>query len=1059
MVPTVDGPVEVTSNESLQRALKRAVPQPENVRAQGTPAEYVGNILTSDNGFGIYPADTSGEIEVYNSLAKAVVGAFIIDTQAINTGYDTGTITYRYYPPSLDQGLSLSTFITNDITSEYSVSDSSVVRAGDPVEVQVNYVYVTDYPGGVLNRVYNGTISLNGEVVFTFENVRSTGDSEFLPVTPCFASKESGEARLELIGNRGDERQSDFIQKGLEFRQETQDFELQPNQTASIRNDFGWDLGANPDSLVQPGWEVEIVDPQKQVIKTFSGSGRQMSANWTPDGLSSPIRLVPMDRFSQDGEVPVYGYRLKAKAKIGDPVFGAGSIFYELTNDREEGELQFVNIKLDPDPPFQNEGDSVDLTAEVIALGLGDLTDDDIEWWVDLLTPSGEVVGDPLATGNGFEVSATWNGQVDGVAVDDPGAYTLRIKARRVCDGGASPRRASLRAQAVGCGLVAQATVGLAGPRMVANAMVVTNLGGTRTETQKDVGVGFLPAVLGPSGSQAFQNLRRDLLGSVHSIKDENGAYKVTLTVVADFPGETPAKLRLQARNMITGAILADERLDAVVEDAEEGRLVFKTPPVELPRDFVDADPGGTPSATRYSIGELYRDKSKLEGGKLLPGAFGVSGVSNGVTEAFMNLVDTSPGAFPAPVFIGKFAETAIDAKTLSEIYPEPTTGGATGPLAPPLTVAPGTTDPALRLLKTVTSDPNNLLTTGFVPIEFTIQQVPENKNPSTLTPVYVKVPRFPATTPRPAPPAPPTRGANVVLWTFHGSHDGSLGASEDRNRVTASSTPKWSISPVTPGIKENLESVHTLIITSCEALDINDYNNGELFTVNNVPIPGTEIPGPRTPIPGVNQRTHGGELWDRVMATTTKQVGRDIVLLGYNDVSPLIRIENGKPINSMAEIIELFDQELDNYAGRPEQRQFAWMAANVNFAATTSGTGSPDAKWVALHATAIDKDYYYYIPQFKDRTQGAGDILTGATATFITRLGSVKRTHPVYRVARNPVRPPGARPTPLPVGAQPEWGVYAPGVVDLKWEYNLNRDNFAEQVDIPNLTFPLGQD
>ena len=67
---------------------------------------------------------------------------------------------------------------------------------------------------------------------------------------------------------------------------------------------------------------------------------------------------------------------------------------------RSSQSLKIVNVKLDPDPPFQNQGDSVDLTAEVLAVGLGDLEDEDINWWVELLGPDGlPATEDPIATG------------------------------------------------------------------------------------------------------------------------------------------------------------------------------------------------------------------------------------------------------------------------------------------------------------------------------------------------------------------------------------------------------------------------------------------------------------------------------------------------------------------------------------------------------------------------------------------------------------------------------------------------------------------------------------
>ena len=84
------------------------------------------------------------------------------------------------------------------------------------------------------------------------------------------------------------------------------------------------------------------------------------------------------------------------------------------------------------------------------------------------------------------------------------------------------------------------------------------------------------------------------------------------------------------------------------------------------------------------------------------------------------------------------------------------------------------------------------------------------------------------------------------------------------------------------------------------------------------------------------------------------------------NDVAPLLG--NGAE-NRVAELMELFEAELARLSSVPlaERRQWAWMSPNVQLAAR-AGTDKNDYRWTALHASAVDRDYYYYIPQYKNR-------------------------------------------------------------------------------------------
>ena len=714
--------------------------------------------------------------------------------------------------------------------------------------------------------------------------------------------------------------------------------------------------------------------------------------------------------------------------------------FYEISSDTSSPELRFVNVELLPDPPFENEGDSVELTLEILAIGYGDISDEDVQWWVDLVGPDGKTVGDPLAMGTGFEVAATWDGRVDGVAVQNPQFYSFQVRAE-VCSSEVNPQRADIRAQVTECGRIAN-NYGFGTPRMFVSATVLQEadsandpLGPFQAVDEK-VGLG-----VPPEDVETISLLRSPLLENIHYItKSPDGGYDVDIEVFAAFEDgvEPPDPLVLQARNMLTG-VVRDINADQV--RTADGGAQYKAEDVNLPQEFIDADtPSGELAGTRYSIGEFYRSNAKRNpsGGSPIPGKRGEAGVSSGVTEAFISLMNNS-GAFSAPrSYLGRFAETVIVAEEREDLYPE----GAVAPLTPPENVPSDNPDQSLELARTVSSSPRNLISPGFVSIEFTIKKTDaetDNRNPQELTPVYVKVPRVPgdATTPGRL-PEPSPRGPNVLLWTFHGDDQvgGTLHPSDDHDRFAPDIKKKnWVIDPSQEVIAERLEHVQTLIITGCQALIIKDYNNG--YT-----IPGgvNEAGNRYINWPGVAERNYSGEKWDRAMSTTTKN---GAVILGYNDVAPLLSNEPSNPVNRVAEIIGLYEQELIALAGSvdpSELRQLAWMSANVKFA--DSSTVNDDARWIALHASAIDDEFYYYVPLIKDRSRPVRligpDGRSQEAAIYTTHFFTINRQTPVWRVRRFP-----------------DWGL-PPGKPDIG-EWDENRDNYAEKVSIPGLIFSQG--
>jgi hypothetical protein len=1053
-----DGPVEFTSGEQLKRIL--ALYSPEKVSAQSDfDNEQVGQQINPEgpDRFILQTAATASDVPhvVYNNLSANMGGMFYSNNaDFVNHSTNVGQAIWSFGQIDDEQtsagkiGVVVGGFGADDNTRILSSAEGIV-------QVVVDFKAVNDPAHG--QRVFDISAKVDGTEVFSVTGLRRPLEETNgqLPIIPIFESSVSGTYAIE-VDDDGDSGENFgntyFVQRGLALSDALPDYSLNPGASATFANSFQWDFGDSPTDLQQASWDIKITDPAGAEVTTLHGTGRTIATSWdtTSLELAGPIRLKPKDLANPDGGTPIYGYEIIIRALAYDndasnlsAVNDSGpttfdDVFYEVSSATTSHELKIVNAKLTPDPPFQNDGDHVELKADIVAVGFDDITEQDVDWWVELLGPDGQPLGDPLATGKGFQVQATWDGTVNGAAVGDPNSFALRISAT-TCNSEINSKRTDVRAQGPGCSLV-RANYQLEGPRMILKAVTADSTGASSAQV---VGLGLPPSVLSTTGQlKAVVDDRREKLGHVHRIvPSSNGGYDVTIETQVEFVEgvEPPDILILRVRNMLTGEV--GPPIEAARQRSTDQGAIYLAQEVNLPREFVNADTMDlSQAATRYSIGEFYRSNGKLavapSGGlTIIPGRKGDPGVSDGVTEAFVHLVNNSVD-FPEPrSFLGRFAENAIVARDRSDLYPE----GATAPSHAPDNIPPSNpTDidaKALELIQTVTSDPANLLATGFVPIEFSVKATDadtDNRNPLELTPVYVKVPRVPDQPSKASPDGP-----NVVLWTFHGdNHEtGEIHPSDDYDRSISVGRKNWDLNPQTPEVRDSLEFVQTLILTGCGILDVNDYNNGRL----NLPVTAS---GALAGWPGVLQRKFGGEYWDEAMATTAKS---GAVILGYNDVSPLLRVESGKAVNSMAEILALYESELVRLSSVPaaDRRQWAWMSANVKYA--DRSTSIADDRWVALHASAIDARYYYYVPQLKDRFTRPPIVGPGGYfITFETRLSTIKASTPVYRIPRS--SPPG------------EWGVTAPGTVDLM-DWQTNRNRFAQAVSIPGLTYSRGGD
>lgn len=1039
-VLTRDGLQEVHNEASLRRAFL-SIASEQVIKAQGASGNAFASQLVRAGGdvsLVRFPEFDNSDIKAFNSASSNMLGVSASAyglTLGLGGSYTSGSITYRYYPPASAESLTLLSY------TGLSAEPQLLENTGSFVTVTVAFSNYRN--SGLGYNLVDLQVNVDGASVLSLTDVQMPEDGEAsvtIPFLPFFGSTSSGDFRIEVQSSAGVSGFAEYIQRGLTF-QELLDYNVPVKGSVTITNSFSWDYGSAANTLQQPSWELEILNPDGVIVQTFTGETPQISATWDSSSLEldEPIRLKPANQAIQDGGSPIYGYRITAKALAYPEAFPGTSFyrpatFYEKSSSDIPSSLKFVNDKITPDPPFQNPGDSVQLTLEIVAIGYGDISENDVEWWVDLIDPSGNTVGDPLAMGTGFAVSATWDGRVGDVAVPNPNFYSFQVRVQ-VCSGEVNPQRVDIRSQVSQCGALAS-NFDLKSPNMTVSATVLEEVpsspGVFRENSDQDVGLGLPPSQLNSLGL-----FRRKLLEDVHYIKKSSeGGYDVDIEAKLAFPDdvEPPEVLMIQARNMLTG----------VTEDIEADRMsltksgaTYRAKNVNLSKEFVDTDTStGILANTRYSIGEFYRSNAKYDGSRLVPGKRGDPGVTRGVTEAFISLIKNS-GAFPEPhAYLGRFAETALAAEERDDLYP----GGAAAPLKPPQNVPSNTPDLDFDLeqSRTVTSNPTNLLSPGFVSIEFSVKPTDagtDNRNPEELTPVYVKVPRIPGETSAPGSLSSPSPlGPNVVLWTFHGDkHDlGTVRPSSDYDRSVQSGKRNWELNPSEAEVKTRLQFVDTLILTGCSILDINDYNNGFAEAKNGN-------------WPGVSSRDYGGEKWDKAMAVESKP---GAVILGYNDVAPLLGGPSSLPTNSMAEIIQLFEQELRALTSVPssERRQLAWMSANVKFADRASSPSDP--RWVALHASAVDKNYYYYVPQKKDTGRPVRPAVTdpsnpNAFITYETRFGSVFRNTPVFRVPR--------------LTGSGQWGVTNPGVRDLDdWQFNYK--NFATPVSIPGLTYSKGR-
>ena len=190
---------------------------------------------------------------------------------------------------------------------------------------------------------------------------------------------------------------------------------------------------------------------------------------------------------------------------------------------------------------------------------------------------------------------------------------------------------------------------------------------------------------------------------------------------------------------------------------------------------------------------------------------------------------------------------------------------------------------------------------------------------------------------------------AKVCYVNSHGSHTGVLNLADDFNMLRRmGGLPPLAQQNLAPGSDFSDPNVlDTLILNSCDSLDIYDYNNANI---------GRE--GRRLPTDPIALRPAPGLTWHHA---TVKDSGHYPALLGFN--TPAAEF-------SQPGLIAFWGQELGRLSSDPRSRVLAWMVANYK---TGIGKGTnivpSDIAFASgfqdasLRAAALDDHYYYYIP------------------------------------------------------------------------------------------------
>ena len=183
-------------------------------------------------------------------------------------------------------------------------------------------------------------------------------------------------------------------------------------------------------------WKVEVFENEESQTPLFTfpepedpiqGSTTTVSLEW--DGTTSSGTVT------QDFEYRVQGRACESEvsARSVEPVrhrvlFQVDEGVCAFKTETIPGKISGISIeneKVTPDEPFSTNDSEAELTADIVVRESGDF---DLFWTVSLQDASGNV-GLKISEGEGSQISAVWDGRVNGVPVENPASYELLVEA------------------------------------------------------------------------------------------------------------------------------------------------------------------------------------------------------------------------------------------------------------------------------------------------------------------------------------------------------------------------------------------------------------------------------------------------------------------------------------------------------------------------------------------------------------------------------------------------------------------------------------------------------
>lgn len=224
-----------------------------------------------------------------------------------------------------------------------------------------------------------------------------------------------------------------YYQRRMEFAEEFPEYDDSTTDPVEIQNTIQWDDGTLVDDAE---WEVEVGDKRKQ------GTGSEILATW------KPLEEV-LEQYVDPATLPVEETleRVELLVKANAPVFTdqwnrIGPVHYTInggTDVPRRPVLKIRNERIEPTEPFTEGNNFAMVSAEIITFD-PDIMASDVNWEVDIKNSAGEVVWEKFATGNGWNIAASWNGTLEGEVSlpdddNDPTNYVFALSAF-LCDAG-----------------------------------------------------------------------------------------------------------------------------------------------------------------------------------------------------------------------------------------------------------------------------------------------------------------------------------------------------------------------------------------------------------------------------------------------------------------------------------------------------------------------------------------------------------------------------------------------------------------------------------------------